>query len=440
VSDKAYRIVRLAAENLKRLHAVEVNPNGSLVEVTGRNGNGKSSLLDAIVLALGGGTMPKAPIRVGEDEARIEVDLGDYLVIRRFKRREDGSILPTLTVQNAEGAKYSSGQAILTDLIGRLAFDPLEFTRLPPKEQFDTLKQFVPDFDFNANAGARKAAFDERTDVNRDLKNLKSQVAGFSIPSGTPDEEINIDDLTAELEAVGKHNTDIEARKANRERVADEASRFRSVAQDYRAQADEMERRAKELRDQATEAEANAERNDKRLAEAGPLPEPKDPSTIRARIEAANIANATVRDKKRMDQLIRQAEAKEAESKALTGEIERLDAAKLKAIAEAKMPVDGIGFADDYLTLNGLPFDQASGAEQLRASVAVAIAANPKLRVLVVKDGALLDDDSMKIVAEMAEKHDCQIWLETVTSDRPGALVIEDGRLAHEAPVKVAAE
>lgn len=440
MSDSTYRIVRLTAENLKRLHAVEVTPDGSIVEITGKNGNGKSSLLDAIVLALGGGTMPKAPIRNGEEEARIEINLGELIVIRRFKRREDGSILNTLTVQNADGAKFSSGQAILDSLIGKLAFDPLEFTRLSAKEQFEALKQFVPGFDFAANAKARKEAFDDRTDVNRDVKNLKSQVAGFLIPEGTPEAEINIDELTAELEAVGTHNTDIETRKANRARVADQVERERQAAADSRARAAALREEADLLDKEADAHDASAAANEKRLAEAGPLPEPKDASVIRAKIEAANATNAHVRDKVRMNALIRQAETKDAEAKALTKKIEDLDAAKLKAIAEAKMPVAGIGFADDYITLNDLPFEQASGAEQLRASIAIAMAANPKLRVLVVKDGALLDNESMKIVSEMAEANDVQVWIESVDSGRPGALVIEDGRLVDTEAMKIAAE
>lgn len=440
MSDKAYRIVRLVAENLKRLHAVEVAPDGSIIEVTGRNGNGKTSLLDAIVLALGGGTMPKAPIRKGETEAHIEIDLGDLVVIRTFKLRDDGTILNTLVVKNADGAKYSSGQAILDTLIGRLAFDPLEFTRLPAKAQFDTLKQFVTDFDFEENAKARKTAFDTRTDVNRDLKNTKSQVAGFSIPDDTPDEEINIDALTAELEAVGTHNTDVETRKANRARVADEAVRFRAEAESLETQAQDYERLAAQAREKAAEFVAKADDNDRRLAAAGELPTPKDASEIRAKIERANIVNASVRDKRRMDALIVDANKLEQTATGLTNEIERLDAEKATAIASAKMPIDGIGFADDYITLNDLPFDQASGAEQLRASIAIAIASNPKLRVLVVKDGALLDDDSMKIVAEMAEANDVQVWVESVDSDRPGALVIEDGRLVETEAMKVAAE
>ena len=440
MSDKAYRIVRLTAENLKRLHAVEVAPDGSIVEITGKNGNGKSSLLDAIVLALGGGTMPKAPIRNGEEEARIEIDLGDLVVVRRFKRREDGSILNTLTVQNGDGAKYSSGQQILDGLIGKLAFDPLGFTRLPAKAQFDTLKQFVAGFDFEANAKARKDLFDERTDVNRDAKNLKSQVSSFNVSADTPDEEVDIGELSAELQAVGQHNTDIETRKANRERVADQITRERQAAAEKRAKAEALRREADECEAEAKDLDASAEANEKRLTDAGPLPEPKDASAIRAKIEAANVTNAAVRDKKRMNDLIRQAEAKAAESDDLTSKIEALDAAKVEAIAKARMPIAGIGFADDYITLNGLPFEQASGAEQLRASIAIAIAANPKLRVLVVKDGALLDDDSMKIVAEMAEANDIQVWIESVASGRPGALVIEDGRLVETEAMKVAAE
>lgn len=420
--EKAYKIVRLEAENLKRIQAVEVTPEGALIEVTGMNANGKTSLLDAIVLALGGGTMPKAPIRNGEDEAKIVVDLGDLKVTRKFKRRENGEISPTLIVENADGAKFSSGQQILNNLIGKLAFDPLEFTRLAPKAQFDTLKQFVSGFDFDANAKDRKTAFETRTEVNRELKHVKSQVAGIAIPADTPDEEINIDELTAELEEVGKHNTDIETRKSNRALLSDRIATRRDQAAKNREQAAKLILEAEEL-------EAAAEADEKRLADAGALPEPKDPSAIRAKIDRANIINTAVRDKRHMNKLIVEAKVLEQRSDALTKEIEALDAEKAKAIAAAKMPVEGIGFADDYITLNALPFDQASGAEQLRASIAIAMAANPRLRVLVVKDGALLDSQSMQIVAEMAEANDCQVWVESVDSSRPGALVIEDGRL-----------
>src|SRR3546814_3882853 len=103
------------------------------------------------------------------------------------------------------------------------------------------------------------------------------------------------------------------------------------------------------------------------------------------------------------------------------------------------MPVSGLGFGDGFITLNGLPFDQASTAEQIGASVGMGMAANPRLRVIMIREGSLLDDDSMKIVADLAEKHDYQVWLESVQSDRPGAVIIEDG-MVKSAEILEAAE
>ena len=42
------KIVQLTAENVKRLTAVSIAPDGNLVQITGRNGQGKASVLDAI--------------------------------------------------------------------------------------------------------------------------------------------------------------------------------------------------------------------------------------------------------------------------------------------------------------------------------------------------------------------------------------------------------
>lgn len=442
MSDKVqtFKVIRLEAENLKRLVAVEVSPEGSLIEITGRNGAGKSSLLDAIFYALAGTSdIPATPIRKGQQSARIHLDLGTLKVTRKFAAKEDGGYTTSLVVENEDGARYSSPQAILDALIGALAFDPLEFTRMKPRDQFDTLRRFVPEFDFDASAKERQRIFDERTTVNRRAKDLKSQVAGITVPDDTPAEEIDVSALADDLQKVGEHNADIETRKANRQRVADEAIRFRAEADSHDAQAADYRRLAEEAEAKARELREKADANDKRLAEAGPLPEPKDASEIRAKIDRANAINAQVRDKKRRDALIAEAETAEKESAALTAAIEKIDADKAAAIASAKMPVDGIGFADGYVTLNGLPFEQASSAEQLRASIAIAIAANPRLRVLIVKDGALLDDESMKIVAEMAEKNEVQVWLETVASDRPSALVIEDGRVRGAASAEEAA-
>jgi hypothetical protein len=138
-------------------------------------------------------------------------------------------------------------------------------------------------------------------------------------------------------------------------------------------------------------------------------------------------------------QHVARAETLEAQSDALTKAREDREAAKRAAIAAAKLPVDGISFGDGEILLDGVPFDQASDAEQLRASIAIAMASNPKLRVIRVRDGSLLDADALKLLAEMADERDYQCWVERVSSDGKVGFVLEDGRLK-SVPHAVAAE
>ena len=98
------------------------------------------------------------------------------------------------------------------------------------------------------------------------------------------------------------------------------------------------------------------------------------------------------------------------------------------SIEAAEMPVAGISLSDESVMFNGQPLSQASSAEQLKVSVAMAFALKPRLKICLIRDGSLLDENSLKLVAGMAEEADAQVWLEKVSSDGAGcSVVIEDG-------------
>ena len=140
------RIVSLDVENVKRLKAVHITPDGLVVQITGKNANGKSSVLDSIAMALGGATETcDVPLRHGAEKGKVIADLGDLVVTRTFTKAGGG----TLTVANKDGARYQSPQAILDRLVGKLTLDPLAFSRMPAKQQLETLKQLVG-LDFSA--------------------------------------------------------------------------------------------------------------------------------------------------------------------------------------------------------------------------------------------------------------------------------------------------
>jgi len=134
-----------------------------------------------------------------------------------------------------------------------------------------------------------------------------------------------------------------------------------------------------------------------------------------------------VRVNRRRAELLSDAAKIKATADELTRQIDAIDNAKAQAMADAKWPVAGLGFSDTGVTYQGLPLEQASSAEQLRVSVAIGLAFNPKLKIILIRDGSLLDADSLALVANMAAEADGQVWLEVVGNREDCAVVIEDG-------------
>ncbi|MFC6790625.1 hypothetical protein ACFQE0_14010 [Methylobacterium komagatae] len=199
-----------------------------------------------------------------------------------------------------------------------------------------------------------------------------------------------------------------------------------------------MRERAEALDRAADEHEATANKLNERLRTAQPLPEPIDTAALRERIAEASRLNAAFDARDRRESIEREATDAEAKSAALTDAIAKRKDEMQAAVAKAEMPVPGLTFGADEILLGGVPFEQASSAEQLRTSVAIAMAANPKLRVIRVQDGSLLDEEAMRILAEMAAEADYQVWIERVGVSGTVGIVIEDGAI--RSPVAQAAE
>lgn len=456
------KIIQLTAENVKKLKVVDITPKGNVVRVTGKNGQGKTSVLDSIWWALAGKDGIQAvPIRKGAEEARIRVNLGEIIVERKFLP----SGTTTLTVRNPVGAepgtpdsklpKYGSPQEMLDALMGELSFDPLAFMRMKPREQFDELRRISKlSVDIDKLDAENKLDFAKRTDVNRDLKAKRAQADGIVIQDGTPTEPVDEDEVLNKIQSAGEHNAAIETRKARREQTQRDANgkkaegvRLRSDAASQRARAvervSELERQleafkrdaeaqAAELDAKASDALAIAADLEKKIDSAEPLPAPMSVTDLRAELDAAKFTNTLVAKRGQRDAILSDAAKLEAQSKELTDRMAAREAEKVAAIQSAKMPIDGLGFGDGAITFNGLPLNQASDAEQLRVSVSIAMAKNPKLRVIRVRDGSLLDEDGGKMLAELAAQQDYQVWIEQVDSTGKIGIVMEGGQVASD--------
>lgn len=417
------KIVQLEAQNIKRLKAVRIRPEGDLVVIGGENGQGKTSVLDSIMYALGGkGAVCEKPINEGKDSAQVIVDLGEFAVTRTFTA-SGGS----LTVKRQDGTKVSSPQALLDGLVGRLSFDPLEFSRQEPAKQKATLQALVG-LDFTKLDHDRKNTFDERTVVNRKLKDAEANLKAAPHHTDAPKTEVSVADLSMELTRAQEAEVEFERKKGEYEGAKNRvASTEREIAGMER-QIESLTKALAGLR-KDLEAEKTDAAKAKTAAENVPSFEIDD---IRAKLAGAETINRKVRENANRTKLQAAVDATRKEADKLTDRLAEIDESKAKALSDAKFPVDGLAFDESGVTLKGLPFSQASAAEQLRVSVAMGLALNPKLRVMLIRDGSLLDKKSMKLVAEMAADNDAQVWLERVGDGAEVSVVIEDGEVRKE--------
>lgn len=410
------KIIELRGENVKRMKAFALKPDGHTVIVAGKNGQGKSSLLDSIVLALGGKStetakLTKKPIRDGEKTAYVEVDLGEYTVTRKWTERND-----SLEILGKNGEKFSSPQKMLDELIGDLSFDPLEFTRLSAKEQRAVLLELVDlGFDLDAWEKNYKEVYDKRTEIGRDVKRLQgaadSLEYGYSID--TPKEEIDVAALMKDLERYTKL-------------TQAEDQKYQAIAQAEQKIIDNKDE-IKRLEEHNKEIESLIKSTKKEIDD-----NPADyhkVTVIREQIDKSNEINAAVRARKAFEdteQALIEAQKKYDKG---TEYLKEQEQKKAKALKEAKMPVTGLGFDDDGVTFKDIPFSQLSQAEQIKVSMAIAMAQNPKLRIIRIDDGSLLDEDNLAAVQKMAEGNDFQVWVERVSDDAKMGVVIEDGEI-----------
>lgn len=392
------KIIALEAENVKHLKVVQIKPDGSLVVIGGDNAAGKTCVLDSIEYALNGaGAIPSKPIRAGQKKARIVLDLGDIQVIRTFTQKGTN-----LVVKNKEGATFPSPQAMLTELKGELTFDPLEFSKMDAKKQDEVLKKLVG-LNFDQLNAKYEGLFDQRTVVNRRGKELKANLDSMVKHDGVPDWEVSVQELAVTCTQALEHNQKIEIAHRELKSKVDELQK--------------LEKEAKALRTDIKKRQKALEGAEKMI----------DTEAIYSQMADAESVNLKVRENKAYAKTDQELSELRQQSGSLSTQMTKITDQKADALAKAKFPIKGLAISDDGVTFEGIPFIQCSAAQRIRISVAIGLAMNPKLRILLIREGSMLDSKNLAMVAKMAADADAQIWLERVSKGSECSIIMEDG-------------
>lgn len=510
-----YRIVEFYAENFKRLRLVEFKPIGRMQIFTGKNGQGKTSALDALPYVLAGKKWsPDMPTRRGATHHKVKLGLKGEKGSFTVTRTQSG-----LKLEMAPGCTaWDTPQAMLGSIYDELTMDPIEFIRMGKdaegkRSQVDILRSaIVLDVDLNQLAGLSATDFNKRREVNREVERLKAEIAGIPIQPGLPEKPIDITAIQAKIREATEANRNIiqqiEARaqmvrelaEAEEHETRNEgviASTHQKIEQ-LTAALDSLApagRTAAEIRDglealrdraqalpdldglarslAAAIAEArtralnyipvagmrqtemaaeldmarktlkSAEKQKAPLSQAvadlrvfleqTPRPAMVDTANLTDELNQAQTVNREIDKRDRAQDLARQKEEKEAEARQLTRNMEQREEQKRAAIAAAKMPIEGLTFTaeagKEEILFQSVPISQLGEAQQIKISIAIALAKKPQLRIIRIPHGEALDDDSMAALAQMAEEMDFYVWMARVDTSGKLGIYLEDGEV-----------
>lgn len=422
------KIIELKAENFKRLEAVDIKPNGNLVMVTGANGAGKSSVLDAIEAALcGERSIDRVPIKKGKDKGGVKLDFGDFTVTRSFTK--SGSYL---RIENKDGFTMKGPQAFLDKIVGKVSFDPLEFINMKDKKaQRQTLLELVG-LNIDDLQARESQIREERLAVGRNLKEKKGALSLKKQDPDAPETEISLSELSRSLQEATEYNAAIDTRTRGIEqakgRVEEAAARINAMQRqiadvEVRLESMKAERaslisdtdRARELI-QAQEEELSRETK-------------RDIMAIQKQILEAEDINKRVRSNREYSALSVAAESDREKYDELTAKLEGIEAERVERFKEAEMPIPDLSVDDTGVLFRGVPLEQAGDGEKLVVGLAISMAMNPKLHVLRIKDGSLLDEKNLSLIEAMIRDRDYQLWIEKVDESGKLGIFIEEGEV-----------
>ncbi len=439
------RVISLQAQNILRLSAVSItwDREQAVLTIGGKNGAGKSSVVNALAMAIGGADMcPDEPLKHGEVTGFVEVDFDDLVVRREFYQETLGvppnaSIVTKskLVVKNKENIVQGTPQKLLDRFVSKLTFDPMVFLEMDAKPQDDLLRRLAA-IDVSEFETRRQAAATLRTTLNRDLQEAVTRLQGLTQWPSTPPEEISMAEVSAELERANNARSEFEKAARQVEQIesdiVQQQATFKTIDEQINALDAERERLMKLHTGTADKIVGLGEHLDVAKARKetldGLVP---NITIIKDRLSEVETINNHVRANKAFAAEQAVIVTKKTALDEQDGIVADMVEAKRKALTEAQLPVAGLALSEtNGVMFNGVPLKQASTAEQIRVSVAIGFALNPGLKLLLVRNGNALDEDSMKLVADEAAKAGGQILMEYVTKNAGDVSVfIEDGHV-----------
>lgn len=412
------KINSLEIENVKRVKAVQLSPaDNGLTVIGGKNGQGKTSVLDAIAWALGGEKYrPSSAQREGSViPPRLHLELSNGIIVERKGKNS------ALTVLDPSGKR--AGQQLLNDFVSTFALDLPKFLEAGSKEKSEILLQII-------GVGDQLRALDQqetqlyyaRRSVNQNLDRKKKYAEELPFYQDAPQEMVSVSDLI-------KRQQEILARNGENQRKRQQAAQLAQQKEILRRQLSELQERydavcrdcdiaarsAQDLQDESTEQ-------------------------LEADIAGIDLLNQKVRANLERTRAEEELHELETQSDNLTAELEKVRQSRTDLLTAAPLPLPGLSVQDGELVYKGRKWDCMSGAEQLMVATAIVRKLNPNCGFVLLDKLEQMDTDTMREFGDWLSSVGLQAIATRVSTGEECSIVIEDGFVRGETGVQYAPE
>ena len=441
------RIEKLMVENIKMIKMIQMSPDGHFVMIKGNNGQGKTSLLQAIQMVLMGKKgFPKYPIREGEKSGKIVAKVGNIDIEMLVSYDKNGNLKFDTILREDGGTASKTPQRVLDRLFGQdvvSSFDPGNFYLADMNGKVKTLLGLIGVEELLKEiADERTRVFDLRTLVNRDITSNEGVVKKVLIPEDIPLKLVSMKVLNKKLKDGAATNRENETLRENLKRKAERFSNVGNLIEEAKTKIEETEIELKRLIDHFEELKEKkldlAEEHEDLQEKVADLVD-VDLTFLEDEAEGLEDLNEKIIKANKQRDIRDTAEVKlvvlRKQSEDYTSEIEVQDYRKITALKEATYPVAGLSVDDDCVRYNGRIITEECQSKRIEIAILIAAASVPKdgIRIIRVEQGSAFDEDNLAILHELANEQDLQLWIELIGEGKPGiGHLIQDGCLIEE--------
>lgn len=403
------KINKLEIENVKRVRALSLEPaENGLTVIGGKNGAGKTSVLDAIAWALGGDKYrPANAAREGSViPPMLRVELSNGIIVERKGKNS------ALTVTDPRGGK--AGQSLLDAFVEKLALDLPKFLQQNSKEKADTLLRIIGvEAQLTKLRAQEQRLYSQRHAIGQIADQKEKYAQEMQSYAGAPEELVSVSELIQRQQAILARNGENQQKRRRLAQYQDEVNRLTQQMQELAARLEEAKKNrdiaassARDLQDESTAA-------------------------LEDSISRVEEINRQVRANMDRERAIEDARVQRGEYLKLSDEINNTRQAALDLLAGADLPLPELNVNDaGELTYRGFTWGDMSGSEQLRVATAIIRKLNPKCEFVLIDKLEQMDVDTMREFGAWLEAEGLQAICTRVSTGAECSLIIEDGMAA----------